>query len=139
MIGIESIVYTAVRSAVLDLDENIYVTGSYSPKIEKFPCVYFHLSDSSVIEGDIDSTKIDYAQRVVFQVEVYTDYKKNKKVAAKDIFNTVDTALTGLGFIRTFYSPTPNMDDTIQRIIGRYKGVVTYDETNSKYRVYQEY
>lgn len=138
MINIENIVYTAVRTAVLTVDENIYVTGVYSPKIEKFPCVYFHLTDSSVVENNIDSTQIDYAQRVVFTVEVYTDYKNNKKVAAKDIFNAVDTAMTNMGFIRTFYSPTPNMDDTIQRILGRFKGAVTYEETNSKFRVYQE-
>ncbi len=138
MINIENIVYTAVRTAVLTVDENIYVTGAYSPKIEKLPCVYFHLTDSSVVENSIDSTQIDYAQRVVFTVEVYTDYKNNKKVAAKDIFNAVDTAMTNMGFIRTFYSPTPNMDDTIQRILGRFKGAVTYEETNSKFRVYQE-
>lgn len=138
MSRIESLVYTAVRADVLELYDQAYVTGSYTPNIEKFPCVYIHLNEMSVVERGIDTTSIDNQVRVVFTVEVYTDYKSQKKLAAETLFDQVNRTMTGMGFVQTFYSPTPNMDTTIHRITGRFKGIVKYDEANDTYRVYQK-
>lgn len=135
---IESLVYTAVRNDVLDLYDQTYVTGAYTPNIEKFPCVYIHMTELSVVENGIDTSAIDNQKRVVFTVEVYTDYKSQKKLAAEELFDRVNRTMTDMGFVQTFYSPTPNMDTTIHRIVGRFKGIVTYDEANEAYRVYQK-
>ena len=138
MSRIESLVYTAVRNDVLDLYDQTYVTGAYTPNIEKFPCVYIHMTELSVVENGIDTSAIDNQMRVVFTVEVYTDYKSQKKLAAETLFDQVKRTMTDMGFVLTFYSPTPNMDTTIHRIVCRFKGVVTYDEANDTYRVYQK-
>ena len=129
MIDIESYVYTQVRNAVLGLYEGVYVTGSYTQTPKQLPCVMLTMTDNYVVEKGIDSSGVENETRVVFTVEVYTDFKSQKKVAAKALFQCVDEVMGQLNLVRTMYSSLPNMDKTIQRITGRYRGALKFESS----------
>ena len=63
-----------------------------------------------------------YAQ-VQYLVNIYTNDARKERTA-KAIAQIVDATLSGLGLIRTFCSPVPNVDTTIYRITMRFRGVV---------------
>ena len=67
----------------------------------------------------------------MYQVDVYCNLQKGKKQQAKDILAKVDDEMAGMGFIRTYKNPVPNMNDaTIYRMTTRYKRLITDQEIN---------
>ena len=133
MIDHENQVFTAVATALRNEygTGNIFVTGEYVAQPPKFPAVMIVQMDNSVHQRAIDTSYIEHAVDVMYQVDVYCNLQKGKKQQAKDILAKVDDEMSGMGFIRTYKNPVPNMNDaTIYRMTTRYKRLITDEEVN---------
>ena len=65
----------------------------------------------------------------MYQVDVYSNLNKGKKVQAKAIASMIDVLFSVNGFTRTFSNPVQNLaDPTIYRITARYNAVVSKDK-----------
>lgn len=139
MIDIESEVYNAVRTAILEKYPNCYVADAVLATPPSYPCVYLIESDNSVYKKTVDSGSNENHVSVMYSLEVYSNKvggtKKGKvipgkKAECKAIAKIADEILLGLGFERTMLNQIPNQNDaTIYRMVGRYGATVSKDGT----------
>ena len=66
----------------------------------------------------------------MYELNVYSNKAAGKKAECKHIAAVVDAEMAAMGFTRMMLNPIPNMDDaTIYRITGRYRAVVSKNQT----------
>lgn len=150
MIDIENIVLDRVtkvlRETYLAQYPGLTVYAVENPVPESFPCVTVVLTDNYTYQKTLVSNQgRENHAHITFTVNVYTNNAQDRKLVAKDIFNTVDLILQDLCLTRTYASYMPNIDRTIFRITGRYYGIVEKPiiteeggETKETYLVYRE-
>ena len=150
MIDIENIVLDRVtkvlRETYLAQYPGLTVYAVENPVPESFPCVTVVLTDNYTYQKTLVSNQgRENHAHITFTVNVYTNNAQDRKLVAKDIFNTVDLTLQDLCLTRTYASYMPNIDRTIFRITGRYYGIVEKPiiteedgETKETYLVYRE-
>ncbi len=122
---IENEVFTAVATALRSEfgEDNIYVTGEYTPTPPKFPCVFVFESDN--FNAGFDGCNHEIVTGVMYEVEVYSNKTNGKKTEAKSIMQVADSVLTPMGFKRTMLQQIPNYADaTIFRLTARYTAAV---------------
>ncbi len=127
MIDAESDVFGIVATKLRDTYDGIFVSGEYVDTPARFPAVSLFEADSSVYQR-VRTTNIENAEKVMWEVNVYSNKTGYKKMEAKKIMDTVDTELAQLGFTRTMMTPASNLQDaTIYRIVARYEAVIDKD------------
>lgn len=127
MIDIESDVYSAVATVLRDKYSGIFTSGEYTDSPARFPAVTITESDNAVLTS-MRTTNIENAVTVMYEISVYTNSVGYKKSDAKDIMETVDEVMLGLGFTRVSLFPVQNLQDaTIYRLVARYNAVVDKD------------
>jgi hypothetical protein len=101
-------------------------TGTmYSSVQSEFPYVSLIVMDNSIYEPFIDSARIENAVEIMVEVNVYSNKTSGKKEECKKLMKNIDDTLSGLGLVRSYCQPTPNLEDaTIYRITARYRAVV---------------
>lgn len=127
MIDVENQVYTRVAEALRAAFPGIAVESvtTYSPS--KFPCVCIEEADNYPYTRSIDSGSNENHAVVMYEVNAYSNKTSGKKAECKAIIQTVDDAMSAMGFIRTTKSPV-NMDAaTKYRIFARYTAIVSKD------------
>lgn len=130
MIDIENEVFQTCADAFRAAYPNGYIAGEYVSQPPKFPTVSVVQMDSTVLNSGRDSSGIENFADVMYQVDVYSNLHNAKKAQAKAIAALIDAQFTRLGFTRSFLQPVQNMNDaTIYRITGRYRAVVSKNET----------
>lgn len=130
MIDIENEVFQTCADAFRAAYTDGYIAGEYVSQPPKFPAVSVVQMDSTVLNSGRDSSDIENFADVMYQVDVYSNLHNAKKAQAKAIAALIDAQFTRLGFTRSFLQPVPNMNDaTIYRITGRYRAVVSKNET----------
>lgn len=116
MIDIENKVYTKLKTAI---GSNATTSSSYNHTPSSFPFVSITMSDNTMSHLD-NSAQEKYAS-CMFEINVYAN-DDEAKTTAKGIFQTIDTAMYKMNFVRISYSPVPNLEDgTIYRIVARYE------------------
>lgn len=130
MIDVESVVFQKCADAFRAAYPNGYIAGEYVSQPPKFPAVMVVEMDNNVDERAMDNGNVENAVNVMYQVDVYSNLNKGKKVQAKAIIALIDEVLAQYRFIRTFCNPIQNMNDaTIYRMTARYRRRITDTET----------
>lgn len=128
MIEFESLIFTPIATAIRAQFQGAYVTGEYVPIPASFPAVSIVEMDSVPTRSTQDSGSLENTVDVMYEVNVYSNRTKGKKIEAKSIIALVDTMLQHYGFRRAYCQPVQNMNDaTIYRIVARYTATVSKD------------
>lgn len=137
MIDAEDEIFAHVAGKLRAAYPDIYVTGEYVRAPARFPCVSIEEKNNAVWRNARDTSEIENAVAVMYEVNVYSNLKNGKKRECKAIAEVVDEALRGIGFTRTMLNPLPNQADaTIYRMTGRYSAIIGRGE-NSEFIIYK--
>lgn len=136
MIDIESYVYTQVRNAILGAYSNVDVSNEYTDNPAQFPHVSFEMSDNTTDVGSMTAEDREFASLQTFTANIYTT-SNTRKSDAKRIASVVDNTMSALGFRRSLYLRTPNMDRNVYRLTIRYMGIVSrgYDGGEKHFKI----
>lgn len=122
MIDIENMLFTEMKN---NLPKTVKTGTTYSNVQTKFPYVTLVVMNNSIYDKFIDSGRIENAVDIMVEVNVYSNNTSTKKEECKALIKNVDDTLSGLGLVRSFCQPTPNIEDaTVYRITARYRAVV---------------
>lgn len=122
MIDIENMLFTEMKN---NLPKGVKTGTMYSSVQSTFPYVTLIVMDNSVYDKFIDSGRIENAVEIMVEVNVYSNKTSGKKEECKALIKNIDDTLSGLGLVRSFCQPTPNLEDaTVYRITARYRAVV---------------
>ena len=128
MIEMSNEMFTLLVNTLNDYDANIKTDSVYTNKPSEYPFVSLEEIDNRVYEQGSDCCETENFAEIDYEINIYTkgDSKKSK---ADDIAQTVDTLFNQYGFVRQFRNPIQSGDETIYRIVMRYRGVVSKDHT----------
>ena len=130
MIDIENDVYNRVATSVKDKYSNAFVSSEFVRTPAKFPCVTILEMSNSAYTLTQSSGSVENHADVMYEVNVYSNKKTNKKTECKNIMALIDNEFATLGFSRIMLQPIPNMDDaTIYRMVARYRAIVSQNST----------
>jgi hypothetical protein len=130
MIDAENEIFSIVSTAVREVYANIYMTGEYVRVPHSFPCASLVEMDNSAYTESQTSSENENHAVLMYEVNVYSNKKNEKKSECKAIANLIDEQMAALGFTRMMLNPIPNIDDnTIYRMTGRYRAVISKDKT----------
>ena len=127
MIDLESDIFNAVAIALRTAHPGVFVTGEYVDAPPSFPAVSI-IEIGNHVSNRYRTAKIENAVVSTFEVNVYSNKAAGKKMEAKELANTLDTAFEAIGFTRTMRNQVANFNDaTIFRIICRYEAIIDKD------------
>ena len=127
MLDCENEVYTKIATALRNDFAGIDITGVYVNAPSAFPHVNITQIDNLTVKANTTNT-YEMAE-VVFEVNVYSNKRSEKKSECKQIMNVIDGIFFGMNFRRMSLTPVPNMEDaTIYRLVARYRA-----RTDGKY------
>ena len=133
MIDIESAVLNEVSAAVHAKYPQAHIVAEYVKTPPQFPCVSLMEMDNTTYLRAEDSSNVENAAAVMYEINVYSNKDFGKKTECKKLAALIDEVMLRIGFARTMLQPIPNLDSaTIYRIIGRYSAVV--DKNKMIYR-----
>ena len=141
MIDIENIVINTVSTALgsyLTDYPDLKVGSMYTDTPSKFPYVSITEDDNSTYEQSHTELQEEHAV-VNYTINVFTNNTGEEKKLAKDIVNTIDTAMQGMKFTRIMSGQVPNIDRTIYRYTLRYDAIVQKGVNKSGTITYQMY
>ena len=129
MIDAENEIFAKVAAKVRAVYPDLYMTGEYVRAPARFPCVAIEEKNNAVWRNSRDTSEIERAVAVMYEVNIYSNLKNGAKRECKAIAAVVDEAMRGIGFTRNMLNPLPNMADaTIYRMTGRYQAIIGKDE-----------
>lgn len=120
MIDIENEVYNYIANKLRQKHKKIFISGDDTLSPSEFPCVYIVQRDNPIDMSSADSGSIERIVMPMFEVNVYSNLKTGRKKQAKDIMAEICDAMSELDIERTYCQPTPNIDSSIYRIVGRF-------------------
>ena len=136
MIDIESDVLTAVATALRTQFSGIRVDGFYISSTAQLPAVSVVEADNRIFKS-MRTTKIENADEVMYEVNIFSGKPSGRKAEAKAIASATDAVMESLGFTRTMMEQVPNYADaSIFRLVLRYEGIVGPGAEAGKYLVY---
>ena len=125
MINAEDEIFAKCAEKIREAFPNAYVTGEYVRTPPRFPAVSIEEKNNAIWRNARDSSELENAAAVMYEVNVYSNLKDGKKREAKAILDVADSAMKEIGFSRTMVSPIPNLADaTIYRLTARYSGII---------------
>ena len=130
MIDVEKQIYKRiVNKLVIDFPD-IFVYGESIPLLKaKFPCVVIEEQDNYTYNRTQDSGSLENHAVVMYEVNVYSNRANGKKDECKAIQKIIDEEFLTMGFSRLSSNNFSLNDATLYRIVSRYTGVVSKDET----------
>ena len=132
MKDIENEIVTKIATDLRGIFKGIHIAGEYVRQPPKFPHVSVVEQDSYLELDALDTSAEERFNRVLYEVNVYSNRASGKKSEAKAIMDVVDQIMYGLNFVRTSRTPVPNLENaTIYRITSRYEAVT---DGNTIYR-----
>ena len=132
MIDIENDVIELVTQTVLTAYPDADVSGQYAEFPAKFPAVTVVEADSYTNRRMRTFDSVEYADSVMYEINVYSAKSGGKKSEAKAIVDLIDGAMLQNGFTRTMKSQVPNTaNKNIYRIVSRYTADVTRSGQNA--------
>lgn len=120
MIDIENEVFNTNALALQQEYPNIFLSSDDSLTPSTFPAVYIVQRDNPVDMSSADSGSIERVTSPMFEVNVYSNLKTGRKQEAKKIMGIICDTMANLDIERTYCQPTPNVDTSIYRIVGRF-------------------
>lgn len=129
MIDIENELFSKIKN---QLEKDYKTIAVYSEAIRTpivFPCVSIVEEDNYTFTKTQDSFSNENHVNVMYEVNVYSNKTTGKKSEAKKILAKVDDTMILLGFTRMNKFPVIMDDATIYRVVARYRGVVSQNNT----------
>lgn len=128
MIDSEPVIFDYVSKQVKGIyGEKFLFANTYRESSAEFPFAFAIEIANSVYEK-VRTTNIENAQKVVWEVQVFSNLAVGAKFQAKEIMSIIDAAFSEIGFTRTMMEPVPNFQNPyIYRILARYTGIVDKD------------
>lgn len=118
-------IFTAVATNVREVHPGTNVTGEYTRKPSKFPCVTLDEIENITVGTLADSSDEEKYAGLGYRLQVFSNKQSGKKAEARAIFTTADKVMLGLGFRRVTYSNTPEIyESTIYSIQATYEAVI---------------
>jgi hypothetical protein len=126
---IENIVFNTVATALRAQFPGIYVAGEAISAPPKFPAVTLVEQDNGTYERTIDNMTSENHASLMYEAQVYSNLTSGKKAQCKAIMALIDEKMLCMGFVRIGRGPMPlpNLDNSIYRMVGRYRAVVSKD------------
>ena len=133
MIDMEDVILGEVSEKVFDKfyekHPDLFITSEYVKSPPSFPCVSLVETDNAVLNESRTSNSNENHVVVMYELNVYSNKKFGSKAECKEIITYIDELLTGLNFTRSMLQQIPNQDDTIYRMLGRYRAVISKNKT----------
>ena len=137
MISPENPLFTTIATAIRAACKDVFVTGEYVSQPPRFPAVHIEEFDNFTVRSTQTNATQEKTVQIVYEVNVYSNKTKVKKVECKNIIGLIDAEFMKLGFTRIMLNPVQNMHDaTIYRMYARYRGEVAVD-AEGNYLVYR--
>jgi len=129
MINCENEVFSTVSQAVRAQYANAFMTSEPVASPSKFPCVVLREMDNSTYQRTLDSSGTENHAQLMYQAEVYSNLSTGKKSQCRAIMALIDEEMQKLGFLRIGCGPMemPNANQTIYRVVARYRGTISKD------------
>ena len=128
MINIFNEMFDKLDQALKSYDETIGTDSVYVNMPSQYPFVSMEEIDNRVYEQGSDCCEIENFAETEYEINIYTK-SPIKKSKGNDIANVVDNFFKQYGFVRQSRNVLQSGDETIYRIIIRYRGVVSKDHT----------
>ena len=130
MIDIENDVFNLIATKARAAFPNVSVASEYKDSPSTFPHISIIMEDyGTYLRTRTGSCGENHAE-VMFEVNTYSNKKSGKKSECKKIAQFIHDEFIALGFECNYFRPAPNVDDnTIYRMLGRYRAVVSKDKT----------
>ena len=116
-------VYTRIRAAVLAVNSNAYVSGTYTPTPAKFPAVFARQIGKVQPVENVTLTHDDNQWRDTVEVQVFSDKAGGASSQAYKIMDAVEVEMKTLGYILDMMNPVDNIETTIFRLVARWHRV----------------
>ncbi len=128
MIDILNEAFTTVATGVRSNHPGTTVTGEYTRKPSKFPCVTLDETENVIVGALEDSSGEEKFAGLGYRLQVFSNKTSGKKAEARAIFATADRLMRGMGFRRITYTTTPEIyDSTIYSIQATYEAIADVD------------
>lgn len=125
MIDRSNEVFNTVAKDLRSLYSDIQVIGEYVEIPSRFPTVT--LDEIQNVPVHLDSGTVNKYARVVYRCQVFCN-GTGKRQKAREIYDTLDKTLMGLGLFARSYTTTPAIyNSEIYCITATYEGVVGED------------
>ena len=125
----ENEVYTRVAEVLREKFPGIDIAGTYVPAPSKFPHVSIEMTNCDTLRMLQASQTEENFDRVVFDVNVYSNDSELKKSICKEIVAEINQIIFEMNFSRLYQRPVHNFEDmSIYRIVTRYRAA-----TDGKY------
>lgn len=122
MIDIEADVFAAVKAG---LPTGTDCREAYPNTLKKLPLVTVSEIENVTSDRFEDSSGIENASRLTYEINVFTNLEGGKKKQAKTLLHAAHAVMDSLGFERVYCQPTPNLADaTVFRMTARYRAIV---------------
>lgn len=125
MIDMESEIFDEVSHELREQFPEIYFTGEIVNAPPQFPCASLVEINNVTYRKTRTTETIEHHSELTYEVQVFSNKHSGKKKECREIANCIDEILCRLGFSRNMLNPISNLaDDSIYRIVGRYKVIV---------------
>lgn len=132
MIDIENQVFNAVATALRARFPQIFVAGETVASPASFPAVTIVEADNSIYTRTKDLSGVENHSIVMYEINVYSNLASGKKAQCKSVMSVIDAEMQALSFARIACMPMPNIDNSIYRMIARYRAVVNKNKQIQK-------
>lgn len=125
MIDISNEIFDAVAKSLRSVYPEITVVGENVEKPAKFPTVT--IDEIRNVPVHLDSAAVNKYARITIKTQTFcTDSRKRQD--AREIFNTLDNTMMGLGLFMKTYTTTPTIyNSEVYCITATHEGVVGVD------------
>lgn len=128
MIDVENAVFSTVSTALRAEYPNMNpLSGARQPAPEDLPVAVGMEMDNSTYLRSLDLSGQENHATVMWQWEAYSNKSSGKKSECKSIMAIIDDEMQDMGFVRIGSGPMnmTNADNSIYRMVARYKAVVS--------------
>lgn len=134
MIDMEDVILGEVSEKVYEKFSEkypeLFITSEYVKTPPSFPCVSLVEMDNAVFRDSQTSSGRENHVEVMYELSVYSNKTVGSKAECREIVAFIDEILMELNFTRTMLEPIPNLNDaTIYRMLGRYRAVISQNNT----------
>ena len=116
-------VYTVIRNAVVSLNGDAFVSGTYVPVSPKFPAVMAQRIGFTQIPSSTSLLHNDCGYRDTWECQIYSNKKVGSAEEAYAIFDTINSAMQGINFILDSCGQMNNVDASVYRLVARWHRV----------------
>lgn len=128
MIDFEYQIYTHVADKVQSVFPDAFVTSQVSEIPAEPLCVSILQQDTSVYQRSLDSEKRVLHNRVMFDVNIYSNKQEGSRDECKEVLRVVHDAFFEINFVMTYSRQLENLlDKSYSRIISRFQAIVRDD------------